>query len=424
MANVRHKLIALISTGIAVVLTISISLQTTERNVAVPLSPVRKDSRRIVNAEISNSMEKALCSSPLDLGTFQYRAIVVASGIFWTWKMKLPRVVSCKGSSNTSVLLEWANLDTLSVSDILIFSGKVPAPEVWLELESRRRPNQVWVFTTEESPHTSRAGIPPPSLSHILFNVSYTYHSQSDISIPYGAFLPFTEGQKSRVKFKSNFHQKKGVIAWISSHCSTSMWGRSDFIHDLDEYISIDTYGECGQLTCPKHEFSKCQEVFASYMFIAGLENSCCGEYITEKFWNALTAYDAIPVVVGAPKKDYERLAPLNSFIHADDFNSLKQLADYIKTVSTDKELYDSYFQWKKVGKTVVNPIKHILAFTDDGVCNVVEFLRREQNDSDKLLNRKVAFDPYGPNWFGGCNKCGQHKWLQQYSKFESSDFV
>lgn len=92
-----------------------------------------------------------------------------------------------------------------------------------------------------------------------------------------------------------------------------------------------------------------------NYKFYLAFENSNCREYITEKLYkNAFGNNDldhlVIPIVLGAPKKDYVKLAPLNSFIHVDDFKSAKHLAEYLNLLDTNDQLYYSYFRWKKDG--------------------------------------------------------------------------
>ena len=51
-------------------------------------------------------------------------------------------------------------------------------------------------------------------------------------------------------------------------------------------------------------------------------------------------------------KENYVKHAPPDSFIHAEDFefDSMK-LADFLKKVSSDIELYKKYFKWKKLYK-------------------------------------------------------------------------
>ena len=48
----------------------------------------------------------------------------------------------------------------------------------------------------------------------------------------------------------------------------------------------------------------------------------------------------------GLTREDYEKTAPDNSFIHINDFSSLKDLADYLKSLAEDEEKYRSYLYW------------------------------------------------------------------------------
>ena len=50
---------------------------------------------------------------------------------------------------------------------------------------------------------------------------------------------------------------------------------------------------------------------------------------------------------MGAQPKDYKAAAPLNSYIHVDDFDSPKDLAEYLKQLDQDDEKYNAYFKWK-----------------------------------------------------------------------------
>lgn len=56
-----------------------------------------------------------------------------------------------------------------------------------------------------------------------------------------------------------------------------------------------------------------------------------------------------VPVVLGGfGKQDYEKVAPGSSFIHADDFNSLQQLAEYLVSLDQDDATYSEFFSWQK----------------------------------------------------------------------------
>jgi glycoprotein 3-alpha-L-fucosyltransferase len=53
---------------------------------------------------------------------------------------------------------------------------------------------------------------------------------------------------------------------------------------------------------------------------------------------------------MGAPKEDYLRVAPNNSFIHVDDFASPQALAIYLRYLLKNKTAYGEYFYWKRDG--------------------------------------------------------------------------
>ena len=50
---------------------------------------------------------------------------------------------------------------------------------------------------------------------------------------------------------------------------------------------------------------------------------------------------------MGARPEDYARSAPYKSYIHVDDFESPKELAEYLTKLDQDDSLYNEYFKWK-----------------------------------------------------------------------------
>ena len=60
-----------------------------------------------------------------------------------------------------------------------------------------------------------------------------------------------------------------------------------------------------------------------------------------------------VPIVMGARRGDYERSAPPYSFIHVDDFETIEQLANYLKFVDGNDTLYDSYHAWRESGRFI-----------------------------------------------------------------------
>ncbi|CAH8446765.1 unnamed protein product [Heterobilharzia americana] len=134
----------------------------------------------------------------------------------------------------------------------------------------------------------------------------------------------------------------------------------SNFILLKDQ---VDIYGECGTLHCERHDAECFEMLRKDYKFYLSFENSICQDYITEKFFlNALNNL-VIPIAMGAKKSDYLRVAPLNSFIHVDDFNSIKQLADYLHYLNRNTSAYNEYFSWHGQGTFNFN------TYTDCRLC-------------------------------------------------------
>ena len=58
-------------------------------------------------------------------------------------------------------------------------------------------------------------------------------------------------------------------------------------------------------------------------------------------------SHDVIPIVMGARPEDYAISAPYKSYIHVDDFDGPKELADFLHKLYLDDQLYNDYFKWK-----------------------------------------------------------------------------
>ena len=72
---------------------------------------------------------------------------------------------------------------------------------------------------------------------------------------------------------------------------------------------------------------------------------------MTEKFFRIL-AYNVIPVVFNGA--NMSAIAPPHSYINAEDFSSVKQLANYLKMVGRNQSLFASYFWWRDYYQPVV----------------------------------------------------------------------
>ncbi|XP_041479716.1 4-galactosyl-N-acetylglucosaminide 3-alpha-L-fucosyltransferase 9-like [Lytechinus variegatus] len=217
----------------------------------------------------------------------------------------------------------------------------------FIDLESAlqaRPPGQIWVLYSRECPMHEPQLVPP--FAGNPYNLSMTYRSGSDIRLPYGQFV---KDKLSEVKNGN----KSRLMMWMASRCKPLGWERTEFVHALQKHLDVHIYGKCGTYDCPR-DWRVCLKEMQKYKFYLSLENSECAEYITEKLWKNAYATGMVPVVFGARKEDYVRFAPPNSFIHLNDFKTMKEFVDYINLLDRNETLYNEYFEWKKVGRVTL----------------------------------------------------------------------
>ncbi|XP_026347126.4 4-galactosyl-N-acetylglucosaminide 3-alpha-L-fucosyltransferase FUT5 [Ursus arctos] len=77
-------------------------------------------------------------------------------------------------------------------------------------------------------------------------------------------------------------------------------------------------------------------------------QNSLHPDYITEKPWRNTLDAGAVPVVMGPSRRNYEQFLPPDAFIHVSDFQSPKELAQYLLALDKDHARYLSYFHWRE----------------------------------------------------------------------------
>ena len=91
---------------------------------------------------------------------------------------------------------------------------------------------------------------------------------------------------------------------------------------------------------------------------------------MTEKLHRALNR-NVVPIVYGGA--DYSAYTPPHSVIHAADFKSIKDLADYLKLLDNNDALYSKYLEWKSDYKVILKPM--------DGWCDLCKRL----NDPEQI---------------------------------------
>ena len=89
------------------------------------------------------------------------------------------------------------------------------------------------------------------------------------------------------------------------------------------------------------------------YKFYLAFENSNCKDYVTEKFFTNALHNGVVPIAMGASMEEYAAIAPPNSFLHVDQFGSPADLAEYLKVLDRDDNLYNDFFRWQTQGEWV-----------------------------------------------------------------------
>lgn len=119
---------------------------------------------------------------------------------------------------------------------------------------------------------------------------------------------------------------------------------RIELFNNLNSYKRVDSYGQLfnnvGQPLRGSEEAKL--NVITQYKFTIAFENSYHDGYNTEKIIQPL-ATNCIPIYSGGSRVK-EFFNP-NSFIYANDFKSINELAEYVKYVDQNDDLYLKYIK-------------------------------------------------------------------------------
>ncbi|XP_011496319.1 PREDICTED: glycoprotein 3-alpha-L-fucosyltransferase A [Ceratosolen solmsi marchali] len=211
----------------------------------------------------------------------------------------------------------------------------------------RRFINQIWMLYFLECPYHTQ------SIKNAIVNWTATYRRDSDIVAPYERWQYYNPSITQIPQTFNYAANKTKKVAWFVSNCHPRNQ-RMYYAKELSKHIQVDIYGACGTLRCPRSQAQACFDMLdADYKFYLAFENSNCRDYITEKFFVNGLGHNVLPIVMGAHPTDYARSAPYRSYIHVDEFESPRELAQYLHRLDADDELYNSYFKWKGTGEFI-----------------------------------------------------------------------
>nr|CAH7760466.1 unnamed protein product [Callosobruchus chinensis] len=244
-------------------------------------------------------------------------------------------ISSCFATNNRS-------LRPIEDFDAILFHGVEYLQEGKYGRPEKRSRNQVYVFVSQES----ESNTPIYENFDGFYNWTMTYRLDSDIVRPYGYIKPLLPSQKPPdLPSVQEIEARPKKIAWMVSNCDSESQ-RENLVKKIDKYIPVDIYGNCGTHFCSKETSDACYDLIeANYKFYLSFENSYCIDYVTEKMFNVLKK-NVIPIVYGGA--NYTALAPPHSVIDVSEFETVKELTDYLKELDEDPEEYLKYFEWKK----------------------------------------------------------------------------
>ncbi|XP_059147859.1 alpha-(1,3)-fucosyltransferase C-like [Physella acuta] len=137
----------------------------------------------------------------------------------------------------------------------------------------------------------------------------------------------------------------------------------------MKKYVDVDVFGRCSNISLcrqPSASADCLTKEFNKYKFYLSFENSICKDYVTEKLFRVfLPNINVVPVVRGGA--DYARNIPEDTFIDASNFETAKDLALYLKSLSADDLRYSEVLRAKD---------QYRLARTPNVYCTVCNKLR------------------------------------------------
>ena len=312
--------------------------------------------------------------------------------VWWTAFTGYPRVVWECGRGSclfTHSRTEFEN----PLTEAFMFYG---TDIKWDDLPIPRKPHHLWGLIHEESVKNNWILGQPDGIQ--LFNITSTFSRHSNFPVVL-QFLDniddLTKPPKVSTAEKNRLRSSLAPVMYLHSDCDPPS-DRDTYMRELMKYIQVDSYGKClHNKDLPEHLVNPLTfgsddlyAIQAQYKFSISFENALCHDYITEKFWRPLLI-GSVPVVRGSPTiRDW---APHNSIIVAEEFESPKQLADYLLFLDKNDKEYEKFMKYKTEG--IGNKRLHKAAESRPYAVNeaegknVVEAF--ECHVCDKILERK-----------------------------------
>lgn len=222
------------------------------------------------------------------------------------------------------------------------------------------------LFETTTPPLLRRAGDPLRVYMDLeagrkrsgMEDIFVSYHAEDDVQSTYAGGL-FHNGRNYHV---SSYKKNDTLVYWSSSRCLPKRNQLAKKLLSLLPYhsfgrclnnvggpdMALSLYPECsnGPNVSPKW-WDHLHCAMSHYKFVLSIENTMTESYVTEKLFYALDS-GSVPIYFGAPNvRDF---VPPHSIIDGSKFNSLEELASYVRGLANDPVAYAEYHAWRRCG--------------------------------------------------------------------------
>lgn len=215
---------------------------------------------------------------------------------------------------------------------VLLYHDAINVSLADLPVSAHRPRSQSWIWFNANPPaDTARiAGLED------LFNLTLGYKADADISARPAVTL------RRRSDPYVAPPEKTWLLCWIIS--SSGLSGRAAaYQQALAGQIPIKTFSSSSDTVTGENYF----HTVGACKFYLSFEASASEDYITEVFSGPLSA-GSVPIVLGPPRRIYERIAPSTSFVHVDDFPGVAPLASFLLRLDQDHRAYRKFFEWRR----------------------------------------------------------------------------
>lgn len=236
---------------------------------------------------------------------------------------RLFAVDGCRLSDNRSLYQQAAA--------VLLYHDAIDVGLADLPAAAQRPRSQSWIWFNAKPPAaTSRiAGLEG------LFNLTLGYRADADISARPAVTL------RRRGEPDVAPPEKTWLLCWIAGSALAER--AAEYKEELTRHVAIQTFASSSDAVTGENYF----RTVGACKFYLSFDSSAPGDHISEVFSGPLSA-GAVPVVLGPPRRSYERIAPATSFIHVDDFADAGALARFLLKVDEDGAAYRKFFAWRR----------------------------------------------------------------------------